>query len=341
MNVATMRQRQLAFFLERIVSDSAKSEWEAHLGAGLSALLEAKLSSVTAPASINRALDAATTHESFKRMVRPISNAVYADLLHQGRIRNARVGDYVPAAARATIDELLGRPGLMHEPLLRRILEQEAMEETMRDVLFDALKEFNERVNPFVADWGLPGIMKKLGPFGFGPLGKSIDGVRAEFDRRLEPEMRKFLQTFSRKALTRTGDLLTKNSDSPKFISLRKAIASWLYEQEIRQLLEGVDDTGAGLAHEAAMTITEHVAQLASARAERRSAIATFFDAHADKTLREVLTHFGAEPEIDVTALAEATWPLLETVLRSDHVRQWADRMLGEFWDTQAAAGAD
>ena len=335
MDAAGLRQRQLTFFTGRLVSERAEVEWEVHVRDAIATLLDAKVAAALAPDALLAAIEAATTTESFARMIGPISKAINAELLADMRARASRVGDYVPATARATIDQLLERPGLMQEALIRRILEQEAMEETMRDVLFDALKEFNERVNPFVADWGLPGIMKKLGPFGFGPLAKSVENLRAEFDRRLEPEMRKFLQTFSRKALTRTGDLLTKNSDSPNFISLRKSIVSWVYEQQVRQLLAGVDEPTSTLAQQAMLEIAEHTAGLASVRVDRRRAITAFVSSHGDQTLRELLASFGAEAALDSQAIAAATWPAVRAVLGSEAVRAWIDAVLGEFWEAQ------
>ena len=97
------------------------------------------------------------------------------------RTDKTKLGDFVPAKARARIDKLLEKMRTVNEKLVRQLIEQEAMEVTLRVVIFDALKEFNEKFNPFVADWGLPGLLKGLGRFGLSPLTKSIDNVRLEF----------------------------------------------------------------------------------------------------------------------------------------------------------------
>lgn len=334
----SIRDRQLAFFIARVTGERAKEEWRAHVKAAVETLLEAPLGEVTSVEAIERALDAAATRASFQRMVRPISRAIHLESVKELRRDKTRVGHYVPAEARKKIDQLLLRPKLVQEKLLRRVLEQDAMEETMRDVLYDALKEFNERVNPFVADWGLPGIMKKLGPFGFGPVAKSIEGVRAEFDKRMEPEMRKFLAGFSRKALTKVGDLVSKNDGSQKFVELRRAVVSWVYEQEVREFLTGVDDEGATLAHGAALDVTEHVSALSDVRKRRREALDAFFAAHHAHPLRRVLADYGGAFELETEAFADASWPAVRRVLESDEVKATVKRMLDEFWDAEEAA---
>lgn len=334
MDKQALRDRQLAFFLSRVVSDEAKLEWRAHFKHGVETLLESPLERIASADSLDRAIVSALRKESFVRAIRPISRSIHLDAVRTLRTEKTKVGGYVPKEARQKIDALLARPKLVQEKLLRRVLEQDAMEETMRDVLFDALKEFNEKVNPFVADWGLPGIMKKLGPFGFGPVGKAIEGVRAEFDKRMEPEMRKFLQTFSRKALTKTGDLMSKNDGSPKFIELRKAVVAWIYESEVREFLSGVDDEGAKLGHGAALDILEHVSLLEDVQRRRRAAIKAFFELHAKDPVRKIMADYGGAPDVDTDALADATWPALVQLLSSEPVRAHFAKLLDEFWAT-------
>lgn len=334
MDKQALRDKQLAFFLARVVGEEAEREWRAHVKDGVHTLLETPLGLVVSAEALDHAVCAALRKESFARMIRPISRSIHTETVKALRVEKTKIGGYVPKPAREKIDALLARPKLVQDKLLRQVLEQDAMEETMRDVLFDALKEFNEKVNPFVADWGLPAIMKKLGPFGFGPVSKAIDGVRAEFDKRMEPEMRKFLQTFSRKALTKTGDLMSKNSGSPKFIELRKAVVAWIYEQEIRELLGGVDDEGATLAHGAVLDVIEHSNALDYVQKRRRAELDAFMAAHGKDPVRKVMADYGGVPEIDTDALADATWPALRALLASEPVRAHFGKLLDEFWAT-------
>lgn len=333
-DLETVREKQLAFFLERMTSEKAKAEWQAHIAAGIETWLDTPLERLTTPEALGKAIDAAMSRDSFARAIRPISRSVHLENVRRARKDKTKLGHYVPKSAREKIEAVLARPNKGAERLLRQVLAQDAMEETMRDVLYDALKEFNERVNPFVADWGLPGIMKKLGPFGFGPLAKSIEGVRTEFDKRLEPEMRKFLQGFSRKALDKTGDLMSKGSSGPgKWGELRKAVVQWVYDQEIRELMGDVDDEGASLTHGAVLDVLEHSHGLEDVTKHRQESLAAFFAQHGKDPLRKVLADHGGAPVIDAGALAEATWPAVRALLSSEPVAAQVCKLLDEFWD--------
>jgi len=340
-DLQTIREEQLAFFLERITGEQARTEWQAHVAAAIETWLETPLEKLTTPEALTRAVEAAMARESFTRAIRPISKHVHMESIRSARKERTKVGHYVPKEAREKIEAVLGRPNKGAERLLRQVLAQDAMEETMRDVLYDALKEFNEKVNPFVADWGLPGILKKLGPFGFGPLAKSIDGVRTEFDRRLEPEMRKFLQGFSRKALDKTGDLMSKNSGSSagKWGDLRRAVIQWVYDQEVRELMGDVDDEGASLGHGAVLDVIEHSQSLPDVKKRRQDAISAFFAQHGKDPLRKVLAHHGGAPVVDTRAISDATWPAVKALLSSDPVKTHVKTLLDEFWDAFTAGG--
>src|SRR5262249_37749361 len=144
--------------------------------------------------------------------------------------------------------------------LLREALENEAAEEVMRDVLYDALKEFSEKVNPFFADWGLPSLLKKLSPFGLGAMSKGFDSVRVEFDRRLEPEIRKFLLGFSRRALKNVADFTIDKADEPEFVAIRKRLVHFLLERRVAELCPEPDDGRAAMARDIALDLWVYLA---------------------------------------------------------------------------------
>jgi len=250
---------------------------------------------------------------------------------------STKLGAFVPPSARARIDQLLEKKRTLNEKLLRQLVEHEAMEETLGDVIFDALKEFNERVNPFVAEWGLPALLKKLGPFGFAPVAKSLDNVRLEFDKRLEPEMRKFLQGFSRRAVRRLGDLVVQNNDNAKFLALRKSLAAWLYDQEIRELVANVDDESAELWNGVGVDVTKHALLLEASKNKRRVALETLLRDHGKEPLGRVLERYGLVAKPDTDAIARALWPVARAVFAGPAARARVEAIVSEFWDSVAS----
>jgi hypothetical protein len=338
-DLETVRDEQLAFFLERTTGETARRQWETHVAAAIETWLETPLERLVTPEALARVVEALTTRDSFARAIRPLTKAIHVGTMRRLREESSKVGKFVPESAREKVEALVARPNRGAVRLLREVLAQEAMEETMRDVMFDALKEFNEKVNPFVADWGLPGIMKKLGPFGFGPLAKAVEGARKEFDRRLEPEMRKFLKGFSRRALDKTGDLMSKDDGLGKWDDLRKAVIRWIYDQEVRELMSDVDDEAAALAHGALLDVIEHTQALGGVRGETQRGMTSFFARHRGDPLRNLLAEYGGAPVFDARAIAEATWPAVKAILSSEPAANHIRKLLDEFWTSFSDSG--
>jgi hypothetical protein len=251
------------------------------------------------------------------------------------RSDSTKLGTLVPAKARARIDKLLEKKHTINEKLIRQLIEQEAMEETLRDVIFDALKEFNEKFNPFVADWGLPGLLKGLGRFGLGPLTKSIENVRAEFDKRLEPEMRKFLQGFSRRAVRRMADLVVQNNDDPKFLALRKSMVAFLYEQELREIVANVDDESAEAWNEISVDVIEHSLALDASKKKRREAIDALLRDHGKEPLGHVLERYGFTAKPDADAIARTIWPVARAIFQQPVARERVDAIIEAFFESE------
>lgn len=328
-----LRKQQVAWFLSRVTSAQAKAEFARDLGSAYDALVARPVGELVNLEAVLAAVDASLTKERFDRGTRPLTLAADLAALKMVRTDKTKLGTFVPDATKKKIDRFLDRPKLMNEKLLRRVIEQDAVEELLQDAIYDGLKEFNERVNPFVAEWGIPGLLKKLGPFGFGPLSKSIEGVRAEFDKRLEPEMRKFLQVFSRKALKKASDTAVAKGDDPKSRALRKSVVAWFYEQELRELVGNIDDDGARLLHEIGLDVAEYASALPLMQDRRKEALATFVKLHESEPVLQVLAYYGVQARPDTDSLAEALWPAVRAVLQSEAVREKVTALVSEFWD--------
>ncbi len=325
-NADAIAEKQARFVLERLADEEA---FKKDVKIAVEALLATPLADLVDPARVEATITAAITN----KRDRALGRAIHLAVLRATKQDTTKLGALIPDEAKKKIEKQVTKPKTINEKLIRQLLEQEAMEETLRDVIFDALKEFNEKVNPFVAEWGLPGILKKLGPFGFGPLGKSMENVRAEFDRRLEPEMRKFLQGFSRRAVRRMGDLVVQNSDDPKFTALRKSMLGWLYEQQVRELFGGVDDETASAWHDIGADVIEHALALESTRAQRKKALEALLRDHGREPLSEVLRKNGLASAPDTDAIARAVYPAAKAFFTSDAARARLTSLLREALD--------
>ncbi len=330
-----LKARHLAYLEARLVSAEAEAEWKKNLGPVVSDLLSTRVGDLASPTRLADAADALFTAEAVERTVRPLARHIVNIVLAELRTEKGTVSARVPAATKKRIDELLERPGLFPDRMVRAMIEEDAIEEVMRDTLYDALKEFSEKVNPFVAEWGLPALLKRLGPFG---MGKGLDTMRADFEKRLDPEIRKFLLGMSRKSLHKMVELTIAKADEPRFVAVRKTLARWLLEQEIATLARGTDAEMVLLGQEIALDITAAELSRDGFRARRRALIEAALVDRKDRTLREVLAELGVDLVLDEGALAAASFPLVRSAFATPTVRAWLAGIVGEFYDAEIAA---
>jgi len=136
----------------------------------------------------------------------------------------------------------------MPERLLREMLENDATEAVMRDVLHEALVVL-QKVNPFFADWGLPSLLRKLSPLASARWARRSTRWRAEFDRRLEPEMRSSCKAFSRRALRQFADFtiqrrparVRRDPEAPGRVRPRRQVAEMTPDPKDRRAVGARD----------------------------------------------------------------------------------------------------
>jgi hypothetical protein len=331
-----LKKKHLAFLEARLASDAAREDWVRGFRDGYAWALSLRVRDVLDPAALTVGLERALTTESVKAHFAPIARELHRRVLASMKKDPTRLGEYVPAPARLAIDEMLEQSSFVSEALVRKVFDQEAIEEAIRDTLYDGLKEFNEGVNPFFADWGLPALLKRM-PIGGNTILKSMGAMRAEFDKRLEPEIRKFLLGFSRRAKVKLADFFISRRGEASSVELRKNVVSFLYAQSIEELLAGVDDKastrGAGA--------VEHIV-LESLRRDRprqqlRAGLDRLVADAGDATFGAWLGTLGVTGEPELEAFAVLLWPHVRRVLESPVVRDFLARVTAEFYDGLAA----
>lgn len=332
-----LKKKHVAFLEERLGSDAARADWIAAFREGYAWALTLKVRDVIDPVALTEGVTKALTANSVKALFAPVARDIHRRTLTSLRKDETRLGEYVPAPARFAIDELLERSDLVPERLIRNIFEQEAIEEAIRDTLYDGLTEFNQTVNPFFADWGLPALLKRM-PIGGGAIAKSMGAMKGEFDKRLEPEIRKFLLAFSRKAKGKLADFFITRGDDPKSIELRKNVVSFLYSQSMKELLAGVDDAAQKKGATAAEHITLETLKHDKPRERLREGLEAFLREHGDKTFGEWLSVVGATGEPDLEAWADLLWPHVKRGIESPVSRAFFAKVTAEFYDGLAGS---
>jgi hypothetical protein len=327
-----LRKEHVAFLAARLVSDAAREDWVRSFREGYAWVLGLHVSDVLDPVALTDGVTKALTEDSVKALFAPVAHDLHRRVLASMKTDKAPLGAYVPAQARLAIDDLLERDDLVPEQLVRNVFDQEAIEDAIRDILYDGLKEFNETVNPFFADWGLPALLKRM-PIGGGTILKSMSAMRGEFDKRLDPEIRKFLLAFSRKAKVKLADLFVKKSDDPKFIELRKNVVSFLYSQSMSELLSGIGDDASKKAQIAAEHVVLETLRREEPRARLKESLEAFLKEHGQATIGEWLKTASATGEPDLDAWANLLWPGVKRGLQSPVALAFFEKLTNEFYD--------
>jgi hypothetical protein len=332
--VAALRSKHVAFLAERLVDDRARGDFIRSFAAGYDHLLSRPLRELIDPKTIVAGGAAVLTNETVRGHLSPIAREINRRVVASLKSEDAKLGDYVPKEARSAIDRLIARPDLVPEELVRKVFDADVTEEVMRDVIYDALVEFNESVNPFFADWGLPALIKRFMPIGSGAVLKSMSAVRAEFDKRLEPEARKFLLGFSRKSKKKIADFVVSSAGDPKLVALRQSIVAFFYEESLAQITQNVDDDARMEVDEAAEAIVLEVLRKDRPRERLIAELEKLLADHGDETLGAWLTRIGVTEKPDLEKLAELLWPYLRLALESPPARAFYERVTWDFYAT-------
>lgn len=322
------RIRRLAVRIQHeLVQGPLREEWGNSAATVLAELQATPVRRLLDVERVRAALHASLSEPAVERATQPILRHVMTLVMARLAARREPLTEFVPERARQQLDELVAHPDIVPASIVREVMTDPAVESVLRDVLFEALRQFSENVSPFTAEWGLPALLKRLPPIGAGPIKTAIKTMRADFDKRLEPEIRRFLAGFSKRAARRVTELSLRKQQEPEFVELRQRILSALLKRELGELVWPPDDRRGELLIDAVVSITGHVALHEVLRAELDQALDTAIETYGDRTVGEALAALGVALP-DLTAMAEAYWPAAEQVLSSDTVRDHLERAI-------------
>jgi len=323
------RTRLAARIQQVLLDQTLRAEWGKLCAQALAEILRTPVRKLVDRAKLGAALDAVLSRESVEQWSLPMARALA--VLGTTRLQNRAepIERFVPPSARQNLEALVGLPEILPPSLVQELAQDPAIEALLQDVLFEALKQFSNKVNPFTAEWGLPALMKHLPPFGFGALKSGFDARKAEFEDRMEPEIRKFVQGFSRKGVQRLAELMVRKQKEPELVALRVRVLGLLLARPLGELSPGPDDPRAKLAIDAGAEILGQALGDALLRSELDEIIDAALSRHGDSTLSAMLDELGMSPPAPAV-LAEACWPIAEIALGTEAVRHAIEHAIAE-----------
>jgi len=331
--IAELRARHTEFLLTRLASEAGRGDLAGALRDAWTASLRIPLREVLEPARLADGIVRVLSEEGTRTLFAPIARDLARQTLAWLRQNDTKLGEHVPAEARQAIERLLERPDAVPERLVREVLQQEAVEHALRDVLYDGLKQFNDTANPFFAEWGIPALLSWL-PVGGSAVRASLDTIRAEFDKRLEPEIRNFLLVFSRQATARLAEVFLARSNDPSVVAMRRHVVAYLYSRSLKELAGALDDDAREQLETASESIAVAVVSSGSLHQELRRGLEGFVAEQGDRSIGEWLAAVGATGEPDIDAWVDLLWPHAVRAIGSPAFRELVDRIAGEFYDS-------
>jgi uncharacterized protein (DUF1778 family) len=171
-------------------------------------------------------------------------------------------------------------------------------------------------------------------PIGSGTLLKSMNTLKSEFDKRLEPEMRKFLLVAARKSKGKIADFVVTKGGDPKQVALRQNVVRFLYEETFANLLKNVDDD----ARMELDTAVEEIVLSAIGNDRPRERLSKELEKlvaeHGDEPIGKWLERIGVVERPALAALADLTWPYVRLALESPPARAFYERVVWDFYAT-------
>jgi hypothetical protein len=157
-----------------------------------------------------------------------------------------------------------------------------------------------------------------------------------ELERRLEPELKAFLGTGTKRALEQAARFAIARADDPPSLELRKNILRFVLHASPKFHLRPIDASVLAEVDTIAGEIAAHVATLPESRAYVAKLLDRFYATHGVGTVDALLRAIGHDAALPVDAWIEATWPAVQVLLEGPEVRALVDRLVDETLDLAA-----
>ncbi|MGF1510570.1 MAG: hypothetical protein ACFB9M_13805 [Myxococcota bacterium] len=216
-------------------------------------------------------------------------------------------------------------PGLVPETWIRFWFAQPAAEALISDTLFRSVRDFASAVPRLVRSL-LPSFLGRFAKMGSG----AMSAVADELEQRLEPEIRRFVDTRSREALQRAADFAVRQAESETSIASRRAFVAHLADLPLR---ESLSPPPASEVERVLVAAARHWVQDGSLQVHVAAAVDAFYQAHGTRPMADVLATMGLDEEPPLDAWAQATWPMVSTLLQTEAGSTWLTGLAREILD--------
>jgi len=324
-----------AWLRERLTGPQGREDWTRLVEASWQTITATPLRVLVPPDQARSLVEAHLTPEHLAELVRPVVEVVLPRVVEAHRDDPSPVGRWVPDAARGAIERMVSRPGLVHEDWIRALFRQRVVEAVMSDALYRGIRDFSTIMPRLMLSFMPAGRLSRIS--GAGSLGKR---AVEELEKRIEPEIKVFLEGGTKRALLRAADFAVEHRDDDAALAFRRNVVQFVLTKSPRFHTHALTDEVLADVGPIAQMVAKHVATRDETRTLVDQAIAWVDETYGDKPVGDVLREIGIEHPPDLDAWAAVTWPGLVACMQAPDVQAWMDGLVDELLREHARRNA-
>jgi hypothetical protein len=310
---------------QRLTGEQAEEDWARVVAAALEERYDRPWPELLPRATARALIEAHRTPERGRALGRGIAAALRS-AVETRRGDEAPVGRFVDETVEEILVRLVRRPGLVPEPWVRHVFSQRGAEELVADTLYRSLRDFSTIIPRTLANI-LPGILGR-----FAKLGSSIvDRVVHEIEGRLEPEIRRYVEAGSRRALERAADFAVRHLDTEVNLEGRVSLLRFWLASSGRELVAPVSDDVLSDLDALGEELGRVWATSPAVTEEIEATLDRVYEDAADESARAAVERLAGEPvDLPFDAWARAAWPAVRAALQTSAIEAWLEQLAAE-----------
>lgn len=315
-------EERASWLKERLTGERAGEEWVEVVSSALRELYERPWRELVPRPVAASFIEAHRTPERGRALGRGIAYSIRA-AVEAAREDDLPVDRFVDDPSRDVMVRLARRPGLVPERWVRHAFRQTAAEELVADTLYKSLRDFSTIVPRTLAGI-LPGMLGRFAKFGSSMVDRVVD----ELEARLEPEIRRYVEAGTRRALERAADFAVRHLDSEMNRDGRESFLRFGLGSSPRELVLSLSDEVLDDIDALGLELGRVWATSAIVTDAIGAALDEIYANDSEESLRSLVERACGEAfEPPFETWAQAAWPTVQTALRGDAIEAWLQRL--------------
>lgn len=314
-----------AWLRERLTGPRGRQDWDRLVASSWDQLMVTPLGVLVPPDDVVALIETNLEPERLQELVQPVVAMILPALVVRYREDKAPLGRWVPDSARGAIERVASRPGVVHEEWIRALFRQRVVEAVMADALYRGIRDFSTIMPRLFLSLTPMQRFAKIG--GAGAIGKRLVD---ELEKRIEPEIKNYLEGGTKRALARAANFAVDHIDDEAARAFRRNVVQFVLAKSPSFHSHALSDELLADLPDIARTVAKHIALRGETKTLVERGVRDVYATYGDKAAGQVLRELGIEHSPDLKAWAAVTWPGVVSCMEAPGVRSWLDGLMRE-----------